>query len=190
MPLVSIARFRARSIWFVPILMIPAQRSIAQVRNAKGCLSMALLKDKDYAFWTMTTWIDERSMEAYMTSGLHRKACQAWPPGADEASVVHWHQDHAERPDWNEAALRMKAEGRPSKLRHADHTTTCCLFYLRPLATLLPSFSLHFCLRLFTSRPISRTGHPLLPGGAACGWIRVASGSTMEPALTNSGPTS
>ncbi len=119
MPLVSITRCRVRSIWFVPIFMIHAQRSIAQVRNAKGCLSMALLKDKDHAFWTMIMWIDERSMKEYMTSGLHREAMPSLAAWADEASVVHWHQDHAERPDWNEAARRMKAEGRPSKLRHA-----------------------------------------------------------------------
>ncbi len=37
---------------------------------------------------------------------------------ADEASVVHWNQEHAERPDWNEAARRMRAEGRPARLHH------------------------------------------------------------------------
>ena len=118
MSIVSITRFRARAIWFVPMFIIHAQRSIAQIRNAKGCLSMALLKDKDHAFWTMTLWADEHAMKVYTTSGSHRKAMPRLAEWADEASVVHWFQDHAKRPDWNEASRRMRAEGRPSKLRH------------------------------------------------------------------------
>ena len=118
MPLVSITRFRARAFWFVPMLMHHAQRSISQIRSVKGSISPALLKDKNRAFWTMTMWEDEHSMKAYMASGSHREAMPRLAEWADEASVVHWHQNHAERPDWNEAARRMKAEGRPARIRH------------------------------------------------------------------------
>ena len=118
MPLVSITRFRARALRFVPMFAFYAQRSISQVRSAEGCISLALLRDKGLAFWTMTMWTDERSMRAYMTSGDHLKAMPKLAEWSDEASVVHWHQDHRERPDWTEAARRMKAEGRPAKLRH------------------------------------------------------------------------
>ena len=70
-------------------------------------------------------WGDERAMKAYMTSGSHSKAMPRLADLADEASVVHWLQDNPKRPDWIEAARRMKAEGRVSKLRnpsphHAD----------------------------------------------------------------------
>jgi quinol monooxygenase YgiN len=123
MPLVSITRFRARAFWFVPIWFVPmfgfhAQRSISQIRGAEGCISLALLRDGSRVFWTMTMWSDERSMKAYLLSGAHRKAMPKLAEWADEASVVHWHQDHPDRPDWTEAARRMKAEGRPAKLRH------------------------------------------------------------------------
>jgi quinol monooxygenase YgiN len=119
MPLVSITRFRARAFWFVPLFAFHAQRSISQIRNAKGCLALALLKDKKRTFWTMTMWTDERSRKSYMTSACHRKAMPRLADWGDEASVVHWHQNQPERPDWLEAARRMRAEGRPSKLRHA-----------------------------------------------------------------------
>lgn len=76
-----------------------AQRSISQIRSADGCISLALLKDKNRVFWTLTMWEDERSVKAFMTSGSHRKAMPSLADWADEASVVHWHQDHAERPD-------------------------------------------------------------------------------------------
>ncbi len=118
MPLVSITRFRARTLWFAPIFALHAQRSISQIRSANGCIALALLKDKNRAFWTMTMWEDEPSMKAYMTSGPHRKAMPGLADWADEASVVHWYQHHLERPDWNEAARRMRAEGRPAQLRH------------------------------------------------------------------------
>jgi len=118
MPLVSITRFRARAFWFVPMFMHHAQRSISQIRSAKGCISLALLKDRNRVFWTMTMWQDERSMKAYMTSGSHREAMPSLADWADEASVAHWNQEHAERPDWNEAARRMRVEGRPVRLHH------------------------------------------------------------------------
>ena len=118
MPVVSVTRFRARALWYVPLLLFYSQRSIAQVRKADGCIAMALLRDKNHAFWTMTLWTEERLMKAYMTSGAHRKAMPRLAAWADEASVVHWHQDRPDRPDWAEAARRMRAEGRASKLRH------------------------------------------------------------------------
>ena len=118
MPLVSITRFRARAIWFVPMFIYHAQRSISQIRSAQGCLSLALLKDSSRVFWTMTMWENQLSMKTYMTRGSHREAMPHLADWADEASVVHWHQDHAQRPDWNEAARRMKSEGRPTKLKH------------------------------------------------------------------------
>ena len=125
MPLVSITRFRARSLWLVSLFAFQAQRSISQIRGAKGCLALALLKDKNRAFWTMTMWADERSMKAYVTSGSHRQSMPKLADWADEASFVHWYQDHGQRPDWTEAARRMRAEGHPAKLRypgpnHAD----------------------------------------------------------------------
>jgi quinol monooxygenase YgiN len=105
--------------------MYHSQRSISQIRSAKGCISLALLQDKNRAFWTMTMWEDERSMKSFMATGPHREAMPRLAEWADEASVVHWHQDSAEHPDWNEAARRMRAEGRPTKIRrpgphHAD----------------------------------------------------------------------
>lgn len=116
MPVVSITRFRARAWWCVPMFAFHAQRSISQIRNADGCMALALLKDKNRVFWTMTIWADERSMKAYITGGSHRKAMPRLARCADEASVVHWHQEGMERPDWREAARRMRTEGRPSKL--------------------------------------------------------------------------
>lgn len=72
MPLVSVTRFRARTWWSAAKFAFYAWRSIAQIRNASGCIALALLKDRNRVFWTMTLWEDEHSMKAYITSGSHR----------------------------------------------------------------------------------------------------------------------
>lgn len=74
MPLLSITRFRARAFSFVPMFMHHAQRSISQIRSAKGRISLALLKDTTHVFRTTTLCKDVCSMMAYPTIGSHREA--------------------------------------------------------------------------------------------------------------------
>ena len=57
-------------------------------------------------------------MRAYMTSGDHRAVMPHLLDGCDEASVVHWEQPDDILPKWPEADRRMRAEGRPSKVRN------------------------------------------------------------------------
>jgi heme-degrading monooxygenase HmoA len=118
MPLVSVTRFRARSIRFVPLFMLHAGRTIAQIRKTEGFLAGAVKRDADLAFWTMTVWRDARAMHAYVASGAHRTAMPHLRDWGIEASVIRWTQDGADLPDWPEAVERMRDEGRASKLRH------------------------------------------------------------------------
>ena len=57
-------------------------------------------------------------MKKFMTSGSHRKAMRKLPAWCDEAAVVHWTQENAELPTWQEAYQRLKNEGRRSKVNH------------------------------------------------------------------------
>lgn len=118
MPLVSVTRFRARSIRFVPLFAHHANRTVAQIRKAEGFLAGAVKRDTDLAFWTMTVWRDGRAMHAYVASGAHRTAMPHLRDWGIEASVIRWTQDGTDLPDWPEAVQRMRDEGRASKLRH------------------------------------------------------------------------
>lgn len=118
MPFVSVTRLRIRSIRFLPAFLLHNLRTLAQVKAAPGFQGGSLLMDRALAFWTLTAWDSQGSMRAYMTSGAHRIAMPHLLDWCDEASVAHWDQDGETLPDWAEAERRMRAEGRPSKLRH------------------------------------------------------------------------
>jgi hypothetical protein len=40
----------------------------------------------------------------------------------DEAALVHWTQEGADLPSWEEAHRRLEQEGRPSKVNHPSPT--------------------------------------------------------------------
>lgn len=53
-----------------------------------------------------------------MLAGPHRQAMRKLPEWCDEAAVVHWEQESADEPDWQEAHRRLQVEGRRSKVNH------------------------------------------------------------------------
>lgn len=57
-------------------------------------------------------------MRAFMMSGAHGKVMPHLIDWADEACVVHWTQETAEPPSWQEISRRMRTEGRRSRVRY------------------------------------------------------------------------
>jgi hypothetical protein len=119
---VSITRLRLRSARFLPMFMVFALRSLLQARRASGFQAASLLADRRWTFWTMTVWNGQESMKAFMTTGAHRSAMPHLLNWCDEASLVHWEQSEP-LTSWPEADRRLRAEGRPSKVRFpsVDH---------------------------------------------------------------------
>lgn len=72
MPLISVTRFRSRSVLFLPFFALHANRAMGQARKADGLLSGAIQRQTDGSFWTMTVWRHERAMRGYVASGAHR----------------------------------------------------------------------------------------------------------------------
>jgi hypothetical protein len=118
MALISITRLRVRSWKFLPMFYVRAFQSARQAKAAQGHLASALLNDRNNVFWTATSWVDEQSMKAFMIAGAHARAMRSLLEWCDEASVVHWTQESASLPSWQDAHARMKAEGRRSKVNH------------------------------------------------------------------------
>lgn len=115
---VSITRLRIRSVRFLPFFWVYTLRSLRQVKRAPGFKGGALLADRDWTFWTMTTWDSQEHMRSYMTTGSHREAMPRLMDWCDEASVVHWSQPASNGPSWTEADKRMRENGRVSKVRN------------------------------------------------------------------------
>jgi hypothetical protein len=122
--LLSVTRFRLRSIRFAPFFILHANRTIAQIRKADGFVAGAVRRDADPVFCPLTVWRDGHAMRAYTASFAHRKAIPHGVDWADEASVGHWTQPGSDLPEWPEAVRRLREEGHPLTLRHpaANHT--------------------------------------------------------------------
>ena len=114
---VSVTRLRIRALRFMPGFGLYALRSRRQCEHASGFCEGALLADRKLTFWTTTLWQDQNAMRAFMASGAHVKAMPHLMHWCDEASVVHWATADTGLPDWREADRRMRAEGRPSKVK-------------------------------------------------------------------------
>jgi hypothetical protein len=134
MVFISLTRLRIRSVRFLPGFALYALRTGRQARAAPGFLDGALLPDRERTFWTLTAWDEEASMRAYMTTGAHRAAMPRLLGWCDEASVAHWRQEEAALPGWDEADRRMRAIGRPSKVRHPS-PAHAALAYREPRLT-------------------------------------------------------
>ena len=116
--LVSVTRFRLRSMRFLPFFIFHANRTIAQIRKSDGFIAGAVQRESGLAFWTMTVWRDEHAMRAYGASGAHRRATPLLAEWADEASTVRWVQGSRDVPHWPDAVSRLRQAGRPLPLRH------------------------------------------------------------------------
>ena len=124
MATVSITRLRVRSWWYLPAFFIQTMRIARQAVKADGNLAVRLLKDRGKTFWTSTSWSSEATMKVFMHGRPHGPTMRSLLEWCDEAALVHWTQDGAELPTWEEAHRRIQHEGRPSKVYHpsAAHT--------------------------------------------------------------------
>jgi hypothetical protein len=59
---VSVTRFRLRSLRFLPFFTLHMNRTIAHTRKAEGFVAGAVRREAERAFWTMTVWRDEHAM--------------------------------------------------------------------------------------------------------------------------------
>ena len=118
MALISVTRLRLRSVRYLLPFYWHSLKSARQARRAPGFLGGQLAGERGMAYWTITAWHDEAAMRAYRTAPPHLRAMPKLLDWCDEASVVHWQQDGPALPDAAEAARRMVADGRISKVRH------------------------------------------------------------------------
>ena len=116
MPFVSITRLRVRSWRYLPGFLLQSVRAARQAKGAPGNLSVRLLRDVEFAFWTRTVWSDEGAMRGFMLSGAHRRVMPHLLQWCDEAAVAHWVQESSDSPSWAEAHRRLQQDGR--KVNH------------------------------------------------------------------------
>jgi hypothetical protein len=122
--LVSVTRLRVRSWRFMPRFFIGALRAARQAGRAEGNVATSLLREARNTFWTRTAWESEQAMKAFMMAGVHRRLMRSLLEWCDEAAVVHWEQEEAALPSWEDAHARMQRDGRRSKVNHPSKAHT------------------------------------------------------------------
>jgi hypothetical protein len=115
---VSITRLRVRSIFYLPVFMLHAMRTMFQAQKAEGVLGVDTRFEKNNVVWTKTVWTDENAMKKYRGTGAHQLAMRMLSTLCSEASVARWQQEAPQLPTWEEAHRRMLLEGRLSKVKH------------------------------------------------------------------------
>ena len=116
--IISVTRLRLRSLRFLLPFIVYSLRSMRQVKRSPGNIAADAMRDQHGGFWTRSVWRDVESMRAFMTSGAHRQAMPKLLDWCDEAALVHWEQDTAALPEWDEAHRRLVTQGRRSKVRY------------------------------------------------------------------------
>jgi hypothetical protein len=118
MALVSVTRLRLRSFRFLPQFLWYSFLSIRQAKSSPGNLTTSTRVNGLSVFWTLTVWRDEQSMKAFRNSGPHKQVMPSLAEWANEASVLHWHQETDSMPSWEEAYRRMETEGRITRVKY------------------------------------------------------------------------
>ena len=114
----SITRLRVRRLRFLPGFLFHTLRSARQLGRSPGFLAGYTATGPRRTFWTVTVWTDDGRMRAFRRTGAHLKAMPKLLDWCDEASVATL-ADTAETPlPPAEAARRLLAEGRLSKVRN------------------------------------------------------------------------
>lgn len=116
MPFVSVTRLRARSMRFLPAILLHTWRIRKQLKRSSGFLGGYLASGPRLALWTVTLWEDQIAMRAFRSERAHLRAMPELMGSCDEASYVNWTSEGAAIPEPNEAANRLKF-GHTSKLR-------------------------------------------------------------------------
>ena len=115
---VSVTRLRLRSARFLLPFIVYSLRSMRQAKRSAGNVTADAVRDPHGGFWTRSVWRDAESMRAFMTSGVHKRVMPKLLDWCDEAAVVHWEQEGAGLPGWEDAHRRLVTQGRQSKVRH------------------------------------------------------------------------
>jgi hypothetical protein len=140
LPLVSVTRLRVRSRRFLPIFFIQALRSARQAARTEGNLAARILRNPRNTFWTATMWTDE-ALKQFVQTDVHGRIMRKLLDWCDEAAVVRWSQDGTDLPTWPELYVRLKNEGRRSKVNHPSPAHTSYQF---PEPTFGPGAELRF----------------------------------------------
>ena len=112
MAVISVTQLQLRSPYYLLTFLEYANRAYDQSKQASGNIQTVVRSQTETAYWTLTAWDNEASMQIYMMADAHREAMPKLVEWSDEASFVNWNQDSSELPIWDIAEQRMAERGK------------------------------------------------------------------------------
>jgi heme-degrading monooxygenase HmoA len=116
MAIISVTRLRLRSMRFFPAFFWYTRRSIRQAKRTPGNLGVKVRKTNGLAFWTLSIWVDDGAIRAFVLASPHREAMQKLPHWCDEAAFADWEQHSSDWPSWETAREKLSTTGRMARV--------------------------------------------------------------------------
>lgn len=103
--IVAITELRLKGILVFPLFMMRSIGAVTQAQKDSGLLSISNRIRWNVAY-TLTSWKDESSMQAYRKNGAHKRAMKDTKKVSPRYRSVHFEADAV--PSWQEALLRLE----------------------------------------------------------------------------------
>jgi hypothetical protein len=111
MVVLSMTRFRLKSMWLLPKFMLANEAAVTQLRAADGFIEGKILADLPRDLWTCVMWASDADMKAYVTSGAHRALMPKLSSFACEGVTTHMPYDLLDLPSWTFVHQKLTAIG-------------------------------------------------------------------------------
>ena len=107
----SVTELRLRRWRDIPGLTFGALRLRRAIQNEPGAVAVSLAAATlRRTFWTLTLWVDEAALDAYVHTAAHTDAMRRFRGRLERSRSARWKGEFGRLPSWAEAAGRLAAE--------------------------------------------------------------------------------
>jgi hypothetical protein len=97
-----------------------AAASLEQAQKSSGNLGADALAEAHDTWWTVTSWQDRGTMEAFVAAEPHHSVMARLNDWCDEAAFADWEQPDSALPDWQTSYRHLIADGTVAQLTQAS----------------------------------------------------------------------
>ena len=120
MAVIVVTRLRLKDPALLNDFFTGASASLEQAQKSPGNLGSDALAEAHDTWWTVTSWQDRASMEAFVAAEPHHTVMTRLSDWCDEAAFVDWEQPDAALPDWQTGYRHLIADGQAATLTQAS----------------------------------------------------------------------
>ena len=119
MPVIVVTRLRLQDPSDLDDFFAAAVALVEQAKSSSGTLGTNALAEANNTWWSCTAWNSYDSMHSFVNTDPHKSTMSRLDDWCSEASFVHWEQDSAQLPGWQESYRRIVADGTSADLTNA-----------------------------------------------------------------------